>query len=72
MGKEPLCSQIHAKHINILFGQKLEILYVKRGGTYSNHWTLKSQIETSTFKQPDLLGFYSASLEVGATLLRNV
>jgi hypothetical protein len=43
----------------------------KPGGMYSNHWALKCQIETSTFKQSDLLGFYSASLEDGATSLRN-
>jgi hypothetical protein len=30
-------SQIHTKHINTLCGQNVEFLYVKPGGTYSNH-----------------------------------
>jgi hypothetical protein len=36
-----VCSQIHTKHINTLCGQNVELLNVKRGGTYSNHWALK-------------------------------
>jgi len=36
-----VCSEIHKKHINILYGQKVELLNVKPGGTYSNHWALK-------------------------------
>jgi len=31
------CSQIHTKHINTLFGQNVELLNVKPGGTYSDH-----------------------------------
>jgi len=34
-------SQIHTKHINTLCGQNVELLNVKPGGTYSNHWVLK-------------------------------
>jgi hypothetical protein len=37
-----VCSEIHTKHINTLCGQNVELLNVKRGGTYSNHWALKS------------------------------
>ena len=37
-----VCSQIHTKHINTLCGQKVELLNVKLGGTYSNHWAVKS------------------------------
>ena len=37
-----VCSQIHTKHINTLCGQNVELLNVKPGGTYSNHWALKS------------------------------
>jgi hypothetical protein len=33
-----LCSEIHTKHINTLCGQNVELLNVKPGGTYSNHW----------------------------------
>jgi len=33
-------SEIRTKHINTLFGQNVELLGVKPGGTYSNHWTL--------------------------------
>src|SRR5215470_5839521 len=36
-----VCSQIHTKHINTLCGQNVELLNVKPGGTYSNHWALK-------------------------------
>jgi hypothetical protein len=34
-------SEIHTKHINTLCGQNVELLNVKPGGTYSNHWALK-------------------------------
>ena len=37
-----VCSQIHTKHINTLCGQKVELLNVKPGGTYSDHWALKA------------------------------
>jgi hypothetical protein len=33
-----VCSVIHTKHINTLCGQNVELLNVKHGGTYSNHW----------------------------------
>jgi hypothetical protein len=47
-----VCSEIHAKHINTLFGQNVELLSVKNlvvpivttGGTYSDHWALKCLI----------------------------
>jgi hypothetical protein len=38
-----VCSEIHTKHINTLCGQYVELLNVKPGVTYSNHWTLKDQ-----------------------------
>jgi len=34
-------SEIHIKHINAMCEQKVELLYVKTGGTYYNRWTLK-------------------------------
>jgi hypothetical protein len=34
-------SEIHTKHINTLCGQNVELVNVKPGGTYSNHWALK-------------------------------
>jgi hypothetical protein len=37
-----VCSEIHTKHINTLCGQNVELLSVKLGGTYSNHWALDS------------------------------
>jgi hypothetical protein len=37
-----VCSQIHTKHINGIYGQNVELLNVKPGGTYSNNWALKS------------------------------
>jgi len=36
-----VCSQIHTKHINKLCWQSVELLNVKTGGTYSDHWALK-------------------------------
>jgi len=36
-----VCSQIHTKHINTLCGQNLELLNVKRGGTYSDQLIYK-------------------------------
>jgi hypothetical protein len=46
-----VCSQIHRKYINTLCGQKVELLNVKFGGTYSDQWNVKvnnrcSQIHT--------------------------
>jgi hypothetical protein len=40
-----VCSEIHKKHISTLCGQKVELLSVKRGGTYSKHCALCSQEE---------------------------
>jgi hypothetical protein len=36
-----VCSKIHTKHINTLRGQNVELLNVKPGGTYRNHWALE-------------------------------
>jgi len=36
-----VCSQIHTKHINKLCGQNVELLNVKFGGTYRDHWDLE-------------------------------
>jgi len=36
-----LRSEIITKHINTLCGQNVELLNVKAGGTYSDHWALK-------------------------------
>jgi len=36
-----VCSQIHTKHINTLCGQNGELVNVKPGGTYSDHWAVK-------------------------------
>jgi len=36
-----VCSEIHTKHVNTVCGQKMEIVNVKPGGTYSDHWILK-------------------------------
>ena len=38
-----VCSEIHTKHINTLWGQNVEFVNVKLGGTYSDHWTLEGQ-----------------------------
>jgi len=36
-----VCSHIHKKLINTLRAQKVELLNVKFGGTYSDHWAVK-------------------------------
>ena len=36
-----LCSVVHTKHINTLCGQNVELLNVKSGATYSDHWAVK-------------------------------
>jgi hypothetical protein len=36
-----VCSQIHTKHINALYGQNVEFLNVTADGTYSDHWALE-------------------------------
>ena len=33
-----VCSQMHTEHTNTPCGQNAELLNVKPGGTYSNHW----------------------------------
>ena len=33
-----VCSDTHTKHTNTLCGHNVELLNVKRGFTYSNHW----------------------------------
>jgi hypothetical protein len=38
-----VCSEIHTKHTNTLCGQNVELLNVKHGGTYTDHWTLNGQ-----------------------------
>jgi len=38
-----VCSELHTKHINTLCGQNVELLNVKPGGTYSDHWCLDGQ-----------------------------
>jgi hypothetical protein len=36
-----VCSEIHTIHTNTLYGQNVELLNDKAGGTYSDHWALK-------------------------------
>jgi hypothetical protein len=36
-----VCSEIYTKYINTPWGQKVESLNVKPGGTYIDHWALK-------------------------------
>ena len=44
-----VCSEIHTKHINTLCGQNVELLNVKPGGTYSDHWTISFRAFTRRF-----------------------
>jgi len=49
-----VCSEIHTKHINTLCGQNVELLNVKLGGTYSDHWDLKGQSLDSSLNKVTL------------------
>jgi hypothetical protein len=46
-----VCSEIHTKHINKLYGQNVELLNVKPGGTYSDHNSLMVVITFYSHKQ---------------------
>jgi hypothetical protein len=43
-----VCAEIHTKLINTLCGQNVELLSVKAGGTYINHWALKCQYSSNS------------------------
>ena len=46
-----VCSEIHTKHINTLCGQNVELLNVKPGDTYSDHWALEGYVERIIYIQ---------------------
>jgi hypothetical protein len=39
--------EIHAEYTNMPCGQNVEILNIKTGGTYSNHWDLNRYLYCS-------------------------
>jgi len=43
-----VCSQIHTKNTNTLCGQNVELLNVKAGSAYSNHWVIKGSTQSVT------------------------
>ena len=45
-----VCSQIHTKHINTLCGQNAELLNVKTGSTYSDHWALEGSVSSRSVR----------------------
>ena len=45
-----VCSEIHTKHINTLCGQNIELLNVKAGGAYSDHWILRGLRPTQVYR----------------------
>jgi hypothetical protein len=44
-----VCSHIHTKHIYIVCEEKAELLNVKRGGTFSDHWAISVSAFTRRF-----------------------
>jgi len=36
-----VCSEIHTKHINTAVWAERGVVYVKHGGTHSDHWASK-------------------------------
>ena len=55
-----VCSEINTKHINILCGQTVDLLNVRPDGTYSNHYNLYMNGQTSIFST----AFPSVTFEV--------
>ena len=49
-----VCSVIHPKHINTLCGQNVEVLNVKPGGIYSNHWASKDHCSAEAKTKRDI------------------
>ena len=49
-----VCSEIHTKHINTLFGQNIELFVVKLVVKYSDHWAVKVQMYHSTLFIPSV------------------
>jgi hypothetical protein len=39
-----VCSEIHTKHINTLYGQNIGFFNVELGGIYNNHWAVYSYL----------------------------
>ena len=67
-----ISSQIHTKHINTLCGQNVELLNVKPGGTYSDHWAFRGKAEGSFTFFPNCFKFRplaSVLLRTSADLL---
>jgi len=40
-----VCSEINIQHINTLYGQNVESVNVKPGGTYSNQWVINGELQ---------------------------
>ena len=47
-----VCSEIHTKHINTLCVKNVELVNVKPGVTYSDHWALEGYILRNVYKDP--------------------
>jgi hypothetical protein len=47
-----VCFQIRTKHISTLCGQNVQLLSVKPGGTYSNHWASEGYTGPKFFGTP--------------------
>jgi hypothetical protein len=65
----------HTEHRDTLCGQNAEFLYVKAGGTYSNHWGLKrlhSNVRTLSARLSKLLQLGTPAFAEYAVLLKDV
>ena len=45
----PFCSAFHTKYRHVFCAQNVEFLYVKPGGTWSNHWDIEGQECTTRY-----------------------
>jgi hypothetical protein len=57
-----VCFEIHTKHINTLCWQNVEFLNIKPGGTYIDHWVLKTQVIERLVLQQDMVALLSVQL----------
>jgi hypothetical protein len=46
-----VCSEVHIKHANTLYGLNVEFFNVRPGGTKSNHWAIRGNIRKGHFRK---------------------
>jgi hypothetical protein len=75
--KDAVCTEIYTKHKNTLCGQNVELLSVKPGGTYSDHWAVKvymiqSYLKIIRYGECSLIRVYFFSLQSYFRLIKEM